>query len=102
MSYPEIVAKFGNVLTFTDYYGILESIPQLWKRIIRNEQDNQNIVASTFFEHFQNKLRGTSAIYDYLIDAPYLVNEQKVKWENCLEKPMDNKFFVAFSKILRE
>ena len=55
MSYTEFVARFGNVLTFTEYYGILESIPQSWKRIIRNDQGNQNGISETFFEHFQKK-----------------------------------------------
>ncbi len=101
LSYPEVVTKFGNVISFIEYYGILESIPHTWKRIIRNAQVNPNDGSVTFFEHFKKKLRCTSAIYDYLIDSPYLVNEQKIKWENCLQKPMDNKLFCSLFEDIK-
>ncbi len=101
MSYPEIVTKFGNVITFTQYYGILEAIPVIWKRTIRNDQGDHIDVSSSFFEYFKKKLTCTSAIYNYLIDSPYLVNEQKVKWENNLQKPMDNKFFCSLFENIK-
>ncbi len=102
MSYPEIIDKFGNVITFTEYYGILQSIPQSWKRDLRNVQNNQEgDDCSTFFDFFQRKLGHTSAIYDYLIDSPYLVNEQKIIWEDRLQKPMDNKFFCKLFENIK-
>ncbi len=101
LSYQEIIGKFGYVINFIEYYGILESIPCTWKRILRNAL-NPNEINLTFFETFEQKLGCTSAIYNHLIDSPYLVHEQKVKWENCLQKPMDNnKYFCTLLKNIK-
>ncbi len=63
-SYPEILTKYGNMVTFLEYYGILEAIPQSWKQIIRNNQGTQTVNDLSFFDHFKQKLRCTSAIYN--------------------------------------
>ena len=70
--------------------------------MIRNNDNNQDQVDSTFFEYFKKKLSSTSAIYNHLIDSPYLVNEQKIKWEDNLQKPMDNKTFCGFFENIKQ
>ena len=100
LSYNELITKFGNVITFIEYYGILHAIPKTWKQLLKNNRPIPNQNRLTFYEKFQNKLSSTSAIYNYIIDSPYLVNESKIKWEVILQKPMDNKFFCnIFEKI---
>ena len=34
LSYPQLSEKFGPVMSFLDYYGVLESIPTLWQRML--------------------------------------------------------------------
>ncbi len=46
-------------------------------------------------------MSSTAAIYDFIIESPYLVNDNKVKWEVCLQKQMDNKFFCSLFKKIR-
>ena len=62
LSYNELKTKFGNVLTFIEYYGILTAIPKTWKQILKNNMPTPEQNKLTFYEMFQNKLRSTSAI----------------------------------------
>ena len=100
LTYNELITKFGNVLTFIEYYGIISAIPRTWKQIFVNNIPTHEQNRLTFYEMFQNKIRSTSGIYNYIIESPYLVNDNKVKWEIILQKPMDNKFFCTlFERI---
>ena len=100
LSYNELITKFGNVMTFIEYYGILHAIPKAWKQLLKNNMPIPNQNKLTFYEKFQNKLRSTSAIYNYIIDSPYLVNESKIKWEVILQNQwIINSFAISLKKL---
>ena len=60
LSYNELITKFGNVLTFIEYYGILSAIPRTWKHIFKNNIPTIEQNKFTFYEMFQSKIRSTS------------------------------------------
>ncbi len=56
LTYAEFTAKYGNIITFIKYYGILKAIPQHMKRIIREQDYIERDVATNHTKLIQKNL----------------------------------------------
>ena len=76
MSYQNVTNKFGHVLTWLDYEGLIRSIPQKIKIYIAEAKENQNMNLSDRFiwTKYRNKM-----VYKLLTnnDSNLLVRHEK-------------------------
>ena len=94
-SYAQIINEYGNVLTFTEYYGICNSVNPVWKRILREDGPLGTVGPNPLQTILQidNVFR---VVYDYLIDFRYATEDKKDKWENILCTCIDMKTFCKY------
>ncbi len=62
LNFNEFLAKYGRILDFVSYNGIIDAMPKIWKINIRNRY-GANERSPDKYVHFMKKNQGTSFIY---------------------------------------
>ena len=100
-SYQELCDKYSdNVLTFLEYYGIIEAVPKAWKQKFGQEilMEEPNI-----YEHIADKKLSTKCIYLKLSDEENIIEQLCHRWNTkyylntCVEEL--RKCFININRI---
>ncbi len=99
LSYNELCRKYGNVIDWVRYYGLIAAIPQDYKNIIRNEDFN-DIELATFHDNLIKKDLTSRDIYFKFITCDDSLTKIAEKWEEKLQSPINTDFMSeVFAKI---
>lgn len=86
LSYDQFINKFGNVMPWLQYYGLLGALPAPWKEMIRNPVIDHEIDAkyNPRYETLTPKI--SDIVYNYSISEKELARPVYNKWVSILEK----------------
>lgn len=102
LSYEELIAKYGRIMTWLDYKGLLYAIPNLWKEKIR--RSNKSFQAGSFEPSNYYKLveehKLSHIVYSAMIKNENLLEDKRIKWQVKLEQEIDIKEFLRTFKNL--
>ena len=78
LSHRQLNSKFEKNFPFTEYFGLMQAIPQKWKAIIKN---GENIGYITPYTKLQNQQSAVKTVYSDLIDSNNLMATAINKWK---------------------
>ncbi len=83
MSYEQFVEKYGNLMDWVSYYGIINSIPKFWKGVLDGSNMSGENTSSPYAKFLEKKYN-TADVYNMFIDNEDRVLENYIRWENIL------------------
>ena len=90
MTFEEFRDKYGNVLNFLEYYGIVTAIPQYMKQIIQNNNFEDDIIETKYLEFIYEDL-DSKYFYNESIISQSVLEKITAKWEAIIELPLSTK-----------
>ncbi len=101
MSYNEFIQKYGNVINFLQYYGILKAIPQKYKDTIRMNAYDPYLSINTNYKTLLEKNLGSRFYYNKAIESEPLLEKFTTKWQNILgpNNVNENELSTSFKNI---
>ena len=100
MNYNEFVDKYGNIMNYVLFYGLLSAIPAEWKQIIRNKVRTESKNGKQI-DLFKNK-NISKLVYNRLIenqDLTYVKSKFEINFETNINIDDYQKSFLSLYKV---
>ncbi len=101
LNYNEFVQKYGSVINFLQYYGILKAIPPKYKDILKMNAYDPNIELETNYKKLLEKDLDSKHYYKDMIKSESLLEKFTAKWQDIIGPSIDQKELSTLFKNIK-
>ena len=98
MSYNEFLQRYGNVLNFLEFQGIISAIPLNWKHIVICDINVENRIYNFYYDEMAKVKKVSTKAYNTLI-----TNEENVvyaMWDVKFNCNINNEEFLSLFRLI--